>query len=123
MCSITVMEAIEEYRTYNRTQNYSPASVTPSYRNLEEFARWLAEQGGATAWPTWASRMRVHWWSTCRNVRTAPGRAPASPPLPYALRRAHSFSSSSASVASTSNPSGKGGRGGSPMPSRTRGCW
>lgn len=45
MRSITVMEAIEEHRTYNRAQNYSPASVTSSYRNLEEFARWLVEQG------------------------------------------------------------------------------
>lgn len=45
MRSITVMEAIEEYRTYNRAQNYSPASVTASYRNLEEFAYWLVEQG------------------------------------------------------------------------------
>lgn len=43
MRSISALEAIEEYRTYNRAQNYSPLYVASSYRNLQEFARWLAE--------------------------------------------------------------------------------
>lgn len=45
MRSITVLEAIEEYRTYNRAQNYSPLYVASSYRNLQEFARWLVDGG------------------------------------------------------------------------------
>ena len=45
MRSISVSEAIEDYRTYNRAQNYSPHYVASSYRNLQEFARWLAEEG------------------------------------------------------------------------------
>ena len=45
MRSISVLEAIEEYRTYNRAQSYSPHYVASSDRNLQEFARWLAEEG------------------------------------------------------------------------------
>ncbi|MDP2950538.1 MAG: tyrosine-type recombinase/integrase [Chloroflexota bacterium] len=45
MRSISILEAIEDYRTYNRAQNYSPSYVASTDRNLREFARWLAEEG------------------------------------------------------------------------------
>lgn len=43
MRSISILEAVEEYRTYNRAQNYSPSYVSSADRNLREFARWLAD--------------------------------------------------------------------------------
>jgi site-specific recombinase XerD len=48
MRSISTLEAIEEYRTYNRAQNYSPSYVASTDRNLREFARWLADEGRAS---------------------------------------------------------------------------
>ena len=45
MRSISVLEAIDEYRTYNRAQNYSPAYVASADRNLRKFALWLAAEG------------------------------------------------------------------------------
>lgn len=43
--SITVLEAIEEYRIHNRAQGLSPSYVAGSHRNLQEFARWLGQEG------------------------------------------------------------------------------
>lgn len=45
MRSISVLEAIDEYRTYNRAQNYSPSYVASADRNLRQFAMWLAQEG------------------------------------------------------------------------------
>ena len=45
MRSISVLEAIDEYRTYNRAQNYSPSYVASADRNLRQFALWLKEEG------------------------------------------------------------------------------
>ncbi len=45
MRSISVLKAIEEYRTFNRAQNYSPSYVASTDRNLRQFARWLANEG------------------------------------------------------------------------------
>jgi site-specific recombinase XerD len=47
MRSVSILEAIEEYRTYNRAQNYSPYYIASTDRNLREFARWLAQEGRA----------------------------------------------------------------------------
>ena len=47
MRSISIPEAIEEYRTYNRAQNYSPYYVRSTDRNLRQFAGWLADEGRA----------------------------------------------------------------------------
>jgi len=47
MRSISIQQAIEEYHTYNRAQNYSPCYVASTDRNLREFARWLADEGRA----------------------------------------------------------------------------
>jgi site-specific recombinase XerD len=47
MRSISVKQAIEEYRTYNRAQNYSPSYVDCTDRNLHQFACWLAAEGRA----------------------------------------------------------------------------
>lgn len=49
MRSISVEQAIDEYRTYNRAQNYSPRYIECTDRNLRQFARWLAAEGRATA--------------------------------------------------------------------------
>jgi site-specific recombinase XerD len=45
MRSISIQEAIDEYRTYNRAQNYSPSYVASADRNLRKFALWLAAEG------------------------------------------------------------------------------
>lgn len=45
MRSISVLQAIDEYRTYNRAQNYSASYVNSADRNLRQFALWLAEEG------------------------------------------------------------------------------
>ncbi len=49
MRSISVEQAIDEYRTYNRAQNYSSRYIECTDRNLRQFARWLAAEGRATA--------------------------------------------------------------------------
>jgi len=48
MRSISILDAIEEYRTYNRAQNYSPYYVASADRNLRQFASWLANEGRAS---------------------------------------------------------------------------
>lgn len=48
MRSISIPEAVEEYRTYNRAQNYSPYYVASTDRNLRQFAGWLADAGRAS---------------------------------------------------------------------------
>ncbi|HJX62259.1 MAG TPA: hypothetical protein VJ578_06790, partial [Dehalococcoidia bacterium] len=48
MRSISIQQAIEDYRTYNRAQNYSPFYIASTDRNLREFARWLADEGRAS---------------------------------------------------------------------------
>lgn len=45
MRSISADQAIEEYRTYNRAQNYSSAYVASTDRNLRQFADWLVAEG------------------------------------------------------------------------------
>ncbi len=45
MRSILVDQAIDEYRTYNRAQNYSSAYVTLTDRNLRQFTDWLVAEG------------------------------------------------------------------------------
>ena len=47
MRAILIQQAIEEYRTYNRAQNYSPYYIASTDRNLREFARWVADEGRA----------------------------------------------------------------------------
>lgn len=44
MRTISILQAIDEYRTYNRAQNYSSSYVSSSDRNLREFADWLASE-------------------------------------------------------------------------------
>lgn len=44
MRSISVDQAIDEYRTYNRAQNYSTSYVASTDRNLRQFADWLAAE-------------------------------------------------------------------------------
>jgi len=44
MRSISIPEAVEEYRTYNRAQNYSPYYVASTDRNLRQFAGWLTDE-------------------------------------------------------------------------------
>lgn len=45
MRSISVDQAIDEYRTYNRAQNYSLRYIECTDRNLRQFADWLAAEG------------------------------------------------------------------------------
>ena len=45
MRSISIPEAVEEYRTYNRAQNYSPYYVASTDRNLREFVDRLPPAG------------------------------------------------------------------------------
>ena len=47
MRSISVEQAIDEYRTYNRAQNYSSSYIASTDRNLRQFADWLAAEGRA----------------------------------------------------------------------------
>lgn len=47
MRSIPVEQAIDEYRTYNRAQNYSSSYIASTDRNLRQFADWLAAEGRA----------------------------------------------------------------------------
>lgn len=47
MRAISIDESIEEYRTYNRAQNYSSTYVLAADRNLRQFAGWLRTEGRA----------------------------------------------------------------------------
>lgn len=49
MRSISVDQAIDEYRTYNRAQNYAEHYIECTDRNLRQFASWLAGEGRATS--------------------------------------------------------------------------